>query len=65
MFMEQGRGAVVEIQSDRMCYKGFENLAWMRGHAYLAAGGNQIVGNCYDEDAGEGRGNDVRRWGYQ
>lgn len=55
MFMEEGRGVVVEIQPDRMCYKGFENLARMGGHAYLAAGANKVVGNCYDDDEGDGR----------
>lgn len=55
IFMEEGRGAVVEIQPDRMCYKGFENLARMGGHAYLATGANKIVGNCYDDSEGGGR----------
>lgn len=55
IFMEEGRGAVVEIQPDRMCYKGFENLARMGGHAYIATGANKIVGNCYDDDEGDGR----------
>jgi protein O-GlcNAc transferase len=55
IFMEEGRGAVVEIQPDRMCYKGFKNLAQMGGHAYLTAGANKIVGNCYDDDEGDGR----------
>ncbi|KAL1847868.1 hypothetical protein Daus18300_013783 [Diaporthe australafricana] len=55
MFMEEGRGAVVEIQPDRMCYRGFENLARMGGHTYLAAGANKVVGNCYyDCDGGDG-----------
>lgn len=55
MFMEEGRGVVVEIQPDRMCYKGFENLVRMGGRTYLAAGANKIVGNCYDDDEGKGR----------
>lgn len=55
MFMEEGRGAVVEIQPDRMCYKGFENLVRMGGRAYLAAGANKIVGNCYDSGEEDGQ----------
>lgn len=47
MFMEEGRGAVVEIQPDRLCHHGFRNLAKMTGHAYFLAGANKIVGNCY------------------
>lgn len=54
MFMEEGRGVVVEIQPDRMCYKGFENLARMSGRAYIAAGANKIVGNCYDDGEEDG-----------
>ncbi|KAK7709315.1 hypothetical protein SLS64_006227 [Diaporthe eres] len=55
MFMEEGRGAVVEIQPDRMCYKGFENLVRMGGRAYLAAGANKIVGNCYESGKEDGQ----------
>lgn len=55
MFMEEGHGVVVEIQPDRMCYRGFENLARMGGRAYLAAGANKIVGNCYDSGEEDGR----------
>lgn len=55
MFMEEGRGVVVEIQPDRMCYKGFENLARMGGRTYIAAGANKIVGNCYDDGEEDGR----------
>lgn len=54
IFMEEGRGAVVEIQPDRMCYRGFENLVRMGGRAYLAAGANKIVGNCYDSGKEDG-----------
>lgn len=52
--MEEGRGVLVEIQPDRMCYKGFENLARMGGRSYIAAGANKIVGKCYD-DGEDGR----------
>lgn len=55
MFMEEGRGVMVEIQPDRMCYKGFENLVRMGGRAYLAAGANKIVGNCYDSGKEDGQ----------
>ncbi|KAK8108887.1 hypothetical protein PG984_014688 [Apiospora sp. TS-2023a] len=34
MFMEEGRGALVEIQPDRLCHWGFRNVAKMTGHAY-------------------------------
>lgn len=47
MFMEEGRGAVVEIQPDRLCHHGFRNLAKMTGQAYFLAGANKVVGNCY------------------
>ncbi|KAL2279305.1 hypothetical protein FJTKL_13512 [Diaporthe vaccinii] len=55
MFMGEGRGAVVEIQPDRMCYKGFENLVRMGGRAYIAAGANKIVGNCYESGREDGQ----------
>ncbi|KAK8104485.1 uncharacterized protein PG998_011518 [Apiospora kogelbergensis] len=47
MFMEEGRGALVEIQPDRLCHWGFRNVAKMTGHAYFVAGASKIVGNCY------------------
>ncbi|CAN8096632.1 unnamed protein product [Discula destructiva] len=47
MFMEEGRGAVVEIQPDRLCHKGFRNLAKMTRTAYFVAGASKAVGNCY------------------
>ena len=53
MFMEEGRGALVEIQPDRLCHWGFRNVAKMTGHAYFVAGANKIVGNCYSEPSGE------------
>lgn len=47
MFMEEGRGALVEIQPDRLCHSGFRNLAKMTGQLYFVAGANKILGNCY------------------
>lgn len=47
MFMEEGRGALVEIQPDRLCFQGYRNLAMTTGHAYFVAGATKIVGNCY------------------
>lgn len=47
MFMEEDKGAVVEIQPDRLCHKGFRNLAKMTGKAYFIAGANKIMGDCY------------------
>ena len=47
MFMEEGRGALVEIQPDRLCHRGFRNLAKMTGQLYFVAGANKILGNCY------------------
>lgn len=47
MFMEEGRGALVEIQPDRLCHLGFRNLAKMTGQLYFVAGANKILGNCY------------------
>ncbi|TLS20890.1 uncharacterized protein PpBr36_10759 [Pyricularia pennisetigena] len=47
MFMEEGRGALVEIQPDRLCHWGFRNLAKMTGHEYFVAGASRVVGNCY------------------
>ncbi|KAK8035816.1 hypothetical protein PG991_001889 [Apiospora marii] len=60
MFMEEGRGALVEIQPDRLCHWGFRNLARMTGQAYFVAGAGKIVGNCYavpESLRGEGEGN--------
>lgn len=57
MFMEEGRGALVEIQPDRLCFQGFRNSARTTGHAYFVAGANKIVGNCYPRrSAGVGEG---------
>ncbi|KAI6352760.1 hypothetical protein MCOR25_009303 [Pyricularia grisea] len=47
MFMEEGRGALVEIQPDRLCHWGFRNLAKMTGQKYFVAGASRVVGNCY------------------
>ncbi|KAK8057443.1 hypothetical protein PG996_011380 [Apiospora saccharicola] len=47
MFMEEGRGALVEIQPDRLCHWGFRNVAKMTGHAYFVAGASKI-GAAYD-----------------
>lgn len=52
MFMEEGRGALVEVQPDRLCHSGFRNLAQTTGHAYFVAGANKIVGNCYHRGPG-------------
>lgn len=52
MFMEEGRGALVEVQPDRLCHSGFRNLAQMTGHAYFIAGANKIVGHCYRRGTG-------------
>lgn len=54
MFMEEGRGALVEIQPDRLCHWGFRNVAKMTGQAYFVAGAQKIVGNCYPEPLGGG-----------
>lgn len=53
LFMDEGRGAVVEVQPDRLCHKGFRNLAQMTRTAYYVAGASKAVGNCYPE-AGQG-----------
>lgn len=53
MFMEEGRGALVEIQPDRLCHLGFRNLARMTGQLYFVAGANKILGNCYAGADGE------------
>lgn len=53
MFMEEGRGALVEIQPDRLCHRGFRNLAKMNGQLYFVAGANKILGNCYPGSSGE------------
>ncbi|KAL1846476.1 hypothetical protein Daus18300_014246 [Diaporthe australafricana] len=53
MFMEEGRGALVEIQPDRLCHKGFRNLAKMTGQLYFVAGANKVLGNCYSGPGGE------------
>lgn len=55
MFMEEGRGAVVEIQPDRLCHKGFRNLAKMMRIPYIVAGASKVVGSCYPR-AGDGGG---------
>lgn len=47
MFMEEGRGALVEIQPDRLCHRGFRNLAKLTGQLYFVAGANKVLGNCY------------------
>lgn len=52
MFMEEGRGALVEIQPDRLCHWGFRNLAKMTGHKYFVAGASRVVGNCYTVPGG-------------
>lgn len=54
MFMEEGRGAVVEIQPDRLCHKGFRNLAKMMGIPYFIAGARKVVGGCYPRAGGHG-----------
>ncbi|KAK2030817.1 hypothetical protein LX32DRAFT_672093 [Colletotrichum zoysiae] len=54
MFMEEGRGVLVEIQPDRLCHWGFRNVAKMTGHAYFVAGARKIVGNCYPAPLGGG-----------
>lgn len=47
MFMEEGRGALVEVQPDRLCHVGFRNLARVTRQAYFIAGANKVVGHCY------------------
>ncbi|TQN64097.1 EGF domain-specific O-linked N-acetylglucosamine transferase [Colletotrichum shisoi] len=37
MFLREGGAAVVEIQPSSMSYKGFRNMAQMRGQAYVSA----------------------------
>lgn len=53
MFMEERRGALVEIQPDRLCHKGFRNLAKMTGQLYFVAGANKVLGNCYSGPEGD------------
>lgn len=53
MFMEEGRGALVEIQPDRLCHRGFRNLAKMTGQLYFVAGANKVLGNCYPGPSGD------------
>lgn len=53
MFMEEGRGALVEIQPDRLCHRGFRNLAKMTGQLYFVAGANKVLGNCYPGIGGD------------
>ena len=53
MFMERGRGALVEIQPDRLCHRGFRNLAKMTGQLYFVAGANKVLGNCYPGISGD------------
>lgn len=53
MFMEEGRGALVEIQPDRLCHRGFRNLAKMTGQLYFVAGASKILGNCYPGPSGD------------
>lgn len=53
MFMEEGRGALVEIQPDRLCHRGFRNLATMHGQLYFVAGANKVLGNCYPGPGGD------------
>lgn len=59
MFMEEGRGALVEVQPDRLCHHGFRNLARMTGQAYFVAGANKVVGHCYPPAGAGARGEEL------
>ncbi|TLD34241.1 hypothetical protein PspLS_01566 [Pyricularia sp. CBS 133598] len=60
MFMEEGRGALVEIQPDRLCHWGFRNLAKMTGQKYFVAGASRVIGNCYTVPEGLGGAGEVQ-----